>query len=106
MNYTAPPPLKVDRVTQSDLNEVSFLLIFPDRVQADTSEFRSIPACKLGLTLHLDIADGQNDVLGFVDNAHLALSDYKEDGPFDKQCLELSEIHSVSLFLPSRPVLT
>jgi hypothetical protein len=69
------------------------------------SELRSIPACKLGLTLHLDIADGQNDVLGFVDNAHLALSDYKEDGPFDKQCLELSEIHSVSLFHPLRPKL-
>jgi hypothetical protein len=106
MNYTAPPPLKVDRVTQSDLNEVSFLLIFPDRVQADMSEFRSVPSCKLSLAVGISTAHNQNDVLGFVDNAHLALSDYKEDGPFDKQCLELSEIHSVSLFLPSRPVLT
>jgi hypothetical protein len=99
MEYTAPPPLKVDRVTQSDLNEVSFLLIFPDRVQADMSEFRSVPSCK-PICARLDIADSQNDVLGFVDNAHLALSDYKEDGPFDKQCLELSEIHSVSPFGP------
>jgi hypothetical protein len=60
----------------------------------------------LSLALHQDIAHSQNDVLGFVDNAHLALSDYKEDGPFDKQCLELSEIHSVSFFHPLRPVLT
>lgn len=43
-------------------------------------------------------ANLQNDVLGFVDNAHLALSDFKEKGPFDPMCLELSEIHSVSVY--------
>ena len=52
MNYTAPPPLKVDRVTQSDLNEVSFLLIvIGGRAQADMSELRSVPSCKLSLAL-------------------------------------------------------
>lgn len=44
-------------------------------------------------------SDSQNDVLGFVDNAHLALSDFHHDGPFNPQCLQLSEIHSVSLSL-------
>lgn len=38
----------------------------------------------------------QNDVLGFVDNAHLAWSDYYEQGPFHPNCLKLSGIHSVS----------
>ncbi|WVQ95053.1 hypothetical protein IAU59_002145 [Kwoniella sp. CBS 9459] len=37
-----------------------------------------------------------NDVLGQVDNTHLALSDYCDKGPFDEQCLHLSEVHSVS----------
>ena len=58
MNYTAPPPLKVDRVTQSDLNEVSLLLIFRDRVQADMEEFRSVPSCKLSLAFVHSKADG------------------------------------------------
>jgi hypothetical protein len=106
MNYTAPPPLKVDRVTQSDLNEVSSLVCHHGSSQADMSELRSVSPCKPNLPLRPDRADTQNDVLGFVDNAHLALSDYKEDGPFDKQCLELSEIHSVSLFHHLQPVLT
>lgn len=35
----------------------------------------------------------QNDVLGQVDNCHLALSDMYT--PFDPRCLHLSEIHSV-----------
>ncbi|ODO01343.1 hypothetical protein I350_06162 [Cryptococcus amylolentus CBS 6273] len=34
-----------------------------------------------------------NDVLGQVDNCHLALSD--RHTPFDKRCLQLSEIHSL-----------
>ncbi|ODN90833.1 RNA-dependent RNA polymerase 1 [Cryptococcus wingfieldii CBS 7118] len=34
-----------------------------------------------------------NDVLGQVDNCHLALSDYFT--PFDPRCLHLSEVHSV-----------
>ncbi|OCF31540.1 RNA-dependent RNA polymerase 1 [Kwoniella heveanensis BCC8398] len=36
-----------------------------------------------------------NDVLGQVDNTHLALSDACPAGPFDPQCLHLSEVHSV-----------
>ncbi|WRT68501.1 uncharacterized protein IL334_005477 [Kwoniella shivajii] len=36
-----------------------------------------------------------NDILGQVDNCHLALSD--KYTPFDKACLELSEIHSCGL---------
>ncbi|WVQ80183.1 hypothetical protein IAT38_002288 [Cryptococcus sp. DSM 104549] len=63
MDYTAPPPIRVNKVTQSHLNEnfVQYIL---------------------------------NDVLGQVDNCHLALSD--RDTPFDKKCLHLSEVHSVS----------
>jgi len=62
------------------------------------TELRSVFACKLSLVLLRTFeAYNQNDVLGFVDNAHLALSDFKEKGPFDPMCLELSEIHSVSL---------
>jgi hypothetical protein len=38
----------------------------------------------------------QNDILGQVDNAHLANSD--NHTPFNKKCLTLSEIHSVRLF--------
>jgi RNA-dependent RNA polymerase len=37
----------------------------------------------------------QNDVLGQVDNAHLANSD--KMSPFHSICLELSEVHSVGL---------
>nr|XP_019011562.1 RNA-dependent RNA polymerase 1 [Kwoniella pini CBS 10737]OCF50343.1 RNA-dependent RNA polymerase 1 [Kwoniella pini CBS 10737] len=63
MDYEAPIPVKVAKVTQTDLNEnfVSYIL---------------------------------NDILGQVDNNHLALSDQRT--PFDPDCLELSEIHSVS----------
>ena len=35
-----------------------------------------------------------NDVLGQVDNTHLALSDLYD--PFHPDCLHLSEVHSVS----------
>lgn len=36
----------------------------------------------------------KNDVLGQVDNLHLALSDF--ESPFDSDPLQLSTIHSVS----------
>ncbi|WVR09517.1 hypothetical protein IAU60_006585 [Kwoniella sp. DSM 27419] len=63
MDYTAEKPQRVDKVTQSHLNEnfVSYIL---------------------------------NDVLGQVDNCHLALSDRLTEGPFDAKCLHLSEVHS------------
>jgi len=57
MNYTAPPPLKVDRVTQSDLNEVSFSPCSLEG-QADISELRSVPSCKLSLAFVHSKADG------------------------------------------------
>ncbi|WWD19157.1 hypothetical protein CI109_103615 [Kwoniella shandongensis] len=65
MDYKAPPPKTVLRVTQTDLNE--------NFVQYIT-----------------------NDVLGQVDNCHLALSDSEEKGPFDEKCLRLSTIHSTA----------
>lgn len=40
----------------------------------------------------------QNDVLGQVDNMHLALSDI--ESPFHTDALTLSTIHSVSLKYP------
>ncbi|WVF67576.1 hypothetical protein IAT40_002334 [Kwoniella sp. CBS 6097] len=72
MSYDAPTPIKVDKVTQSHLNEnfVSYIL---------------------------------NDVLGQVDNTHLALSDACERGPFDPQCLHLSEVHSLIDLCYRRP---
>ncbi|RXK35060.1 hypothetical protein M231_07680 [Tremella mesenterica] len=69
MNYTAPPPLRVPKVTQQHLNEnfVQYIL---------------------------------NDVLGQVDNCHLARSDWEDKGPFHPDCLELSEIHSTAVDFP------
>ncbi|KAK8854698.1 hypothetical protein IAR55_003437 [Kwoniella newhampshirensis] len=68
MDYKAPPPKKVEKVTQLHLNEnfVQYIL---------------------------------NDVLGTVDNTHLALSDFLEAGPFDERCLHLSEVHSTAYVL-------
>ncbi|ORX38450.1 RNA dependent RNA polymerase-domain-containing protein [Kockovaella imperatae] len=63
MDYTAPEPIRVDRVSQEHLNEnfVQYIM---------------------------------NDVLGQVDNNHLALSDLYD--PFHPDCLHLSEVHSVT----------
>ena len=97
MNYTAPPPL---RVAEGDPvgSQRGQLCRLDHATLADMTELRSVFACKLSLVLLRTFeAYNQNDVLGFVDNAHLALSDFKEKGPFDPMCLELSEIHSVSL---------
>ncbi|EIW68226.1 hypothetical protein TREMEDRAFT_74213 [Tremella mesenterica DSM 1558] len=44
--------------------------------------------------------DSQNDVLGQVDNCHLARSDWEDKGPFHPDCLELSEIHSTAVDFP------
>lgn len=38
-----------------------------------------------------------NDNLGQIANAHLALADDSEDGAMDKRCLELAELHSVAV---------
>lgn len=45
--------------------------------------------------LHCERASliAQNDILGQVDNTHLALSDIYS--PFHERCLQLSQIHSV-----------
>ncbi|BEJ14161.1 hypothetical protein CspHIS471_0313350 [Cutaneotrichosporon sp. HIS471] len=61
MNYTPPPPIRVDQVTQEHVNEnfINYIM---------------------------------NDILGQVDNAHLANSDCYT--PFHPFCLKLSEVHS------------
>ncbi|ORY35716.1 RNA dependent RNA polymerase-domain-containing protein [Naematelia encephala] len=67
MDYKAPPPKRVDKVTQADLNEnfVQYML---------------------------------NDVLGQVDNCHLAKCDI--GSPFDNDCIELSKTHSIAVDFP------
>ncbi|GFZ50894.1 hypothetical protein JCM24511_08652 [Saitozyma sp. JCM 24511] len=78
MNYTAPPPITKAHVTQADLNEAS------GRADGDVIE----------LTIAQNFVQYiLNDVLGQVDNTHLALSDI--GSPFDEDCLHLSEVHSV-----------
>lgn len=89
MNYTAPPPIRVAEVTQDHVNEVGFDI---DLLVAElTPELHQLHHGWLVRSTSLTI---QNDILGQVDNAHLANSDKLT--PFNQKCLRLSEIHSVS----------
>jgi len=74
MDYTAPPPVRVPRVTQQHLNEVIHA-----QDQAHQQNFVSYIL---------------NDVLGQVDYWHMAWSD--SFSPFHENSMMLSQIHSVS----------
>ncbi|KAK4685416.1 RNA-dependent RNA polymerase, partial [Tremellales sp. Uapishka_1] len=82
MNYTAPPPIRVPKVTQAELNEVRGM---KSRIEAAYDLWQNFVQYIL------------NDVLGQVDNNHLALCDSSVHGPFDPRCMKLSEIHSTAV---------
>eukprot|EP00898_Chlorokybus_atmophyticus_P003162 jgi/Chlat1/3847/Chrsp26S03977 len=46
----------------------------------------------------------QNDSLGQIANAHLAISDYANLGVLDRRCIELARLHSVSVDYPKTGV--
>lgn len=80
MDYSAPVPDTVERVTQAHLNEVSC---------DHTEDWDDVDIILQNFVKYM-----LNDFLGQVDTWHLALSDRYT--PFHESCMRLSQIHSVS----------
>lgn len=84
MNYDAPKPLTVDVVMEQHVKEN-----FVNYLKNDAS---NSSACSLDRSLTLLLIQ----ILGQVDNAHLAWAAAPDGGPRSARCLALAEIHSAA----------